>query len=93
MLDITRAVVTLLAIVCIFKYEICSNFTFREMNAQSPLCSFDIFAMNNLFMTVIVNVLLYQKTLNYVDVRVMILAELIVHFNSTHIQCNFKCGM
>ena len=69
-----------LVIVCIFKYEICSSFTSREMNTQSPLCSFDIFAMNNLFMTVIVNVLLYQKTLNYVDVRVMILAELIVVF-------------
>ena len=51
------------------------------MNAQSPLCSFDIFAMNNVFMTVILsNVLLYQKTLYYVDVRVMILAELIVVF-------------
>jgi hypothetical protein len=61
--------------------EIRSSFTSREMNAQSPLCSFDIFATNNVFMTVIVNVLLlYQKTLNYVDVRVMILAELIVVF-------------
>jgi hypothetical protein len=80
MLDITRVVVTLIAIVCIFKYEICLNFTSQEMNAQSPLCSFDIFAMNNLFMTVIVNASLYQKTLTHVDVRVMILAELIVVF-------------
>jgi hypothetical protein len=56
MLDITRvADCGYSSCHCMYiQIEICSSFTSREMNAQSPLCSFDIFAMNNVFMTVIV---------------------------------------
>jgi hypothetical protein len=81
MLNITRVVVTLLAIVCysnwdMFKLHIwLERWTHRAHYARLTYSQLITYLWRSLS-----SVLLYQKTLNYVDVRVMILAELIVVF-------------